>query len=249
MATAPPAPAAAAAPTVPPAPAAAAAPTAPTAPTAPPAPAAAPPAPGAPSVPPGPAPETEHCDPTKASMLVSHLNDARIWVNDAEPKISAFAAGTASPSVSRIVSKALTANFHTTSPADVAVIATNFRRLKAALGEKFNYECASASACTSARAEYVTLAYVRGAFAFVRRLFDINVCPDWFDCSNYFKRVTALIHERAHQYPGADDRSYEFEPTYATISVSDAIDNADSYAVAARQIYHGGGHGPGESCW
>jgi hypothetical protein len=185
-------------------------------------------------------------------MLVSHLNDARIWVNDAEAKISAFAAGTASPGVSRIVSNALTANFHTTSPADVAVIATNFRRLKAALGEKFNYECAGvsvATACTPAGADVVTLAYVRGAFAFVNRLFDINVCPGWFDCNNYFIRVKALIHERAHQYPGAGDRSYEDQPTYATISASDAIDNADSYAVAARQIYHGGAHGPGEGCW
>ena len=73
---------------------------------------------------------------------------------------------------------------------------------------------------------------------------DIHVCPPWY-AQDYFNRVRTLIHERAHQYPGATDNAYNWESSYATLSPEDAIDNADSYAVAARQIYHGGAHGPG----
>jgi hypothetical protein len=73
----------------------------------------------------------------------------------------------------------------------------------------------------------------------------VHVCPPWFRCRDYFRRVTTLIHERAHQYPGATDNAYEWESAYSTLSSDDAIDNAESYAVAARQIYHGGAHGPG----
>jgi Domain of unknown function (DUF4157)/Lysine-specific metallo-endopeptidase len=191
----------------------------------------------------GPAPTTQDCAAWQTTMLTGHLTNARTWVDDAEAKISAFAGGTASPGVTAVVSTALTDNFHTTSPADVATIAANFRALKTALAGSFTYECASTRWCDPNE-----LAYVRGGAAFVSRLFDINACPLWFSCGNYFKRVSTLIHERAHQFPGATDNAYEWAAAYATLSPSDAIDNAESYAVAARQIFHGGAHGPGETC-
>jgi hypothetical protein len=203
---------------------------------------AAPPSPAGPPTP-GPAPATQHCQPWQTTMLTNHLTNARTWVDDAETKIAATAAGTAPPAVAAVVSAALTTNFHTTSPADVKTIAANFGALKTALAGTFNYECAGGFWCSANE-----LAYVRGRTAGVRRLFDINVCPIWFSCGNYFKRVSTLIHERAHQYPGATDNSYEWEPTYATISASAAINNAESYAVATRQIYHGGAYGPGLHC-
>jgi hypothetical protein len=86
---------------------------------------------------------------------------------------------------------------------------------------------------------------VRGAIAAVRRLGDIHVCPPWFACRDVFRRITTLIHERAHQHPGATDNAYEWEAEYATLDVDDAIDNAESYAVAARQIALAGAYGPG----
>ncbi|VVB95211.1 Uncharacterised protein [uncultured archaeon] len=190
-----------------------------------------------------PAPVTQDCLPWQTTMLTNHLNDARTWLNDAEAKISAFRAGTASPADAAIVSSALTTNFHTTAPADVTTIASNFASLKTALGGTFNYECATAFWCNPNE-----LAYVRGAFGIIRRSFDINVCPLWFSCANYYKRVSTLIHERAHQYPGATDNAYEWQRSYTTISAADAINNAESYAVTARQIYHAGFRGPGITC-
>jgi hypothetical protein len=190
-----------------------------------------------------PAPTTQYCTPAQATMIQSHLADARTWLDDAEPKVAGFSAGTASAPVSAVVSKALTDNFHTTAPADVATIAGNFAAMRTALNGAMNYECASSFWCDG-----TDLAYVRGRFAWVRRLFDVNICPLWFTCANYFKRVSTLIHERAHQYPGATDNAYEWDPAYATLSAANAIDNADSYAVATRQIYHAGAQGPGLVC-
>jgi hypothetical protein len=173
-------------------------------------------------------------------MVGAHTSDARTWIDNAVPRIHAFAAGTASPAEAAIVSAALTANFHTTAPTDVATIATNFDDLRTALTSAFALECVSSTWCGPN-----TVAYVRGAFAVIRRLRDVNLCPLWFVCSDYFTRVTTIIHEVAHQHPGATDNAYEWNPAYGSLSSADAIDNAESYAVTARQIYHMGSHGPG----
>ena len=198
------------------------------------------PPPPPPPVPAPPSPALASCNPAQTSMVNSHAGDARTWINDAVPKIRAFASGTASPADAAIVSAALMANFHTTAPADVATIAANFDSLRTKLMSALDIECVSATWCGPH-----DLAYVRGAFAWIRRLGDVNLCPIWFSCRDYFTRVTTIIHEVAHQHPGATDNAYEWEAAYASLSSSDAIDNAESYAVAARQIYHAGGHGPG----
>ena len=178
-------------------------------------------------------------------MLRNHLADARTWVNDAAPKVASFAYFYANPRVTavpespnslEVVRNALRDNFHTTKDG-LLTIRDGFNSLRTALSRSLTFECED-SGCTYR-------AYVRGAIAAVRRLGDIHVCPPWFKCRDYFRRVTTLIHERAHQYPGATDNAYEGQASYATLPVDEAIDNAESFAVAARQIYHGGAHGPG----
>ena len=187
--------------------------------------------------PPYPSPTTQDCQRWQSTMLSGHLNAARTWMNDAEPKIRAYVLGRANPRVAAIVRRALLDNFHTLVPADVVRIAVGFTLLRRELNRSLIFEC-EGDGCDAQ-------AYVRGAFSWIRRLGDIHVCPPWFRCRDYFRRVTTLIHERAHQHPGATDNAYEWEAGYAALSPSDAIDNAESYAVAARQIYHGGARGPG----
>jgi hypothetical protein len=193
-----------------------------------------------------PAPSTEDCSRDQARMLKNHLDDARAWVNDAAPKVDAYAyvyanprvtAVPASPSTMTIVRDTLRDNFHTSTADGVLSIKDGFLELRSALNRSLTFECED-EGCDDQ-------AYVRGAFAAIRRLGDIHVCPPWFNCRDYYRRVTTIIHERAHQYPGATDNAYEWQGSYATMSLSDAVDNADSYAVAARQIYHGGARGPG----
>jgi hypothetical protein len=201
-------------------------------------------APAAPRTPAPPPATTEDCEPWQTRMLNEHLSAARTWVDDATSKITTYAnihassrhtAVPASPATDAVVATALRENFHTTEPGHVLQIRDGFQSLRPALNSQFTYECEDD--CSSK-------AYVRGRFAFIRRLGDIHVCPLWYG-QDYFNRVRTLVHERAHQYPGADDNAYNWEPRYATLPPQDAVDNADSYATAARQIFHGGAHGPG----
>lgn len=184
-------------------------------------------------------PTTQDCTAAQATMIRHGLADARKWLNDAEPKVTSFGAGTLAEPTRSVVATALSQNFHSTTRPHEATIATNFAQLRRALNGPINYECASAFWCGDNE-----LAYVRGGLGWIRRQFDVNICPSWFS-SSYLKRVSTLIHERAHQYPGATDNAYEWSSAYGSLSASDAIDNAESYAVTTRQIYHGGAHGPG----
>ena len=161
----------------------------------------------------------------------------------AEPKVAAFAAGTASAADRAVVSGALTSNFHTTAAADVTTIAANFSTLHTHLNGALDLECVSSWWCDDNM-----LAYVRGRFAWVRRLGDVNLCPLFFGCGNGLLRPTTVIHEVSHQYPGTEDKAYEDAAAYTTLSPADAMDNAASYATTARQIFFGGAHGPGETC-
>ena len=193
-----------------------------------------------------PSPSTSDCDPAQITMLASHLASARIWVDDAERKIADYAYAFAStrheaeprdPAAAKVVRSALQDNFHTIEPGYVRLIAENFADLRTELNKSFTYECED-EGCKD-------VAYVRGAFAFIRRHGNIHVCPPWFQCTDYLDRVKTLIHERAHQHPGAGGDTYEDEAAYAKLSPDDAVENADCYALTARQIYHGGTHGPG----
>lgn len=179
-------------------------------------------------------------------MLTSHLASARTWVNDAAQKIADYAYIFAStrhegeprdPAAARVVRSALLDNFHTIEPGYVRVIAENFAELRTELNKSLTFECED-EGCKA-------LAYVRGMFAVIRRHANIHVCPPWFQCQDYSDRVATLIHERAHQHPGAGGDTYEFEAGYAKLSPDDAIENAECYAVSTRQIAHGGARGPG----
>jgi hypothetical protein len=194
---------------------------------------------------PPPAPDTEDCSPAQAVTVLGHIGAARIWVDDAARKVRDYAfayadprhsAAPRSPAEAAVVRQALQDNFHTTAPDAVLQIRDGFNSLRSGLNDSFTVECEDDD-CDDR-------AYVRGRFAFIRRHANIHVCPPWYT-QDYFNRVRTLIHERAHQYPGASDNAYNWSSDYATLSPDDAIDNADSYAVAARQIYHGGAHGPG----
>jgi outer membrane protein OmpA-like peptidoglycan-associated protein len=195
----------------------------------------------------GPDATPDDCTRDQITMLNNHLNDARRWVNDATRKVTDYAyvssssrhsAVPASTAEAAVVERALDDNFHTRSAGHVLQIRDGFQELRSALAGSFTFECEGG--CDGPE-----LAYVRGAVALVRQLGDVHACPAWFTCRNYFVRVGALIHERAHQHPGATDHFYEWQAGYSTLSADDAIDNADSFTVAARQIYHGGAHGPG----
>jgi len=199
------------------------------------------------NVPPPPPPRTSDslssCNTTQTPLVAAAIANARTWINNVEPRLVAFNAGTASTGDQTIIQNALNHNFHTTVPGDVAALTSNFGSLKSALNSFLDVECVSSFWC-----EENWLAYVRGRFAWIRRLGDINLCPLFFSCSNSLKTDSTIVHEVAHQYPGAEDIAYERAAAYATLTPADAMNNAESYAVFAREVFYNGSHGPGETC-
>jgi Lysine-specific metallo-endopeptidase len=115
------------------------------------------------------------------------------------------------------VANLLTKHFHTTFDKDVAKIAGRYRRLNTAINQAIDFECE-----TSCDAN--VLGYVYSIWS------DLHLCPYWFRSGPELQAST-VVHELAHDVLGCDDNAYEWETAkYGSMSVSDAINNADSYA-------------------
>jgi hypothetical protein len=115
------------------------------------------------------------------------------------------------------VSALLTTHFHTTYDKDIAKILERFRKLNTAIKQSIDFQCESSC-------DQNVLAYVYSVWS------DLHVCPYWFGSAADL-RASTVIHELAHDVVGCDDNAYEWESAkYARLSVSDAMNNADSYA-------------------
>ena len=181
------------------------------------------------------------CTKGEKKILKRYIEAAITWINDVAPKIQAVSRGRASRRVNFIVRQALMQNFHTNTARDIRTLAQNFSTLQKLLNGKLNFECPSQYWCPP-----TSLAYVRGKpGSWILKKSDINICPYWFRCGNYHKRVSTIIHEVAHKLPATRDVQYEDQPGYATMPVALAMNNCSSYEVATRQIYNGGSLGPG----
>ena len=115
------------------------------------------------------------------------------------------------------VSALLTTHFHTTYDKDIAKILERFRKLDTAIRQSIDFQCESSC-------DKNVLAYVYSVWS------DLHVCPYWFNSAADLQAAT-VVHELAHDVVGCDDNAYEWESAkYAGMSVSDAMNNADSYA-------------------
>ena len=115
------------------------------------------------------------------------------------------------------VANLLTKHFHTTLDKDLAKITGRFKQLNAAINKSIDFQCE-----TSCDPDVV--AYVYSIWS------DLHLCPYWFH-SGAELQASSVIHELAHDVVGCDDNAYEWETAkYRNMSVSDAIDNANSYA-------------------
>jgi hypothetical protein len=115
------------------------------------------------------------------------------------------------------VANLLTRHFHTTFDKDLAKVIDRFKQLNTAINKSIDFQCETSC-------DTNVLAYVYSVWS------DLHLCPYWFNSGAELQAAT-VIHELAHDVVGCDDNAYEWQTTkYANMSVSDAIDNADSYA-------------------
>lgn len=111
---------------------------------------------------------------------------------------------------------ALTANFHSTSAGTISTIREHLTRILSGLSGDITFEVEEDSPTTR---------------AYVYRIWsDIHLCPPWFADADADNRARTVIHECSHKFNGTDDEAYHWQPAYPNLSVSDALDNADSYA-------------------
>ena len=145
-------------------------------------------------------------------------------------RVDAYIAAPADPG-NGAVRAALDRHFHSTDPSVVARVRARLETIRTDMTTRdpFTVEChdATDSSCTNANA------YV----------FDSNLlvlCPDFFGASAEF-RTGSLIHEMAHALTGLHitDRAYSTDRLLPYLTTAEALDNAESYQMFAREVESG----------
>lgn len=192
------------------------------------------------------------CDPPlyDVAQIRRALDTAKLWVASAILRLNQFTMGGQTIEEETAVRVALLDNFNITEnhprvtllpKTPLETILDNFVTIEGALNQTLQFYCTTA--CRPG-----DLAWVLGnpgALGLPRGI--INICRGFFGCDP-LKQASTIIHERAHDALGAKDHEYEVSSLYDSLPTIMALENAESYAVAARQIYHDGIHGPGLSC-
>lgn len=119
------------------------------------------------------------------------------------------------------VATLLNRHFHTTFSGDIKKIVGHYQQISKAMNASIHFECETS--CDKDEVAYV--------YSFWTHL---HLCPVWHGLSAA-EQADTVIHELAHDAAGRDDEAYIWEPKYKTLSVDEAIDNADSYSSFARE--------------
>lgn len=124
---------------------------------------------------------------------------------------------------------ALDTQFHTHSPGHIRTLIQKFGLILNALKRGFrNWQCIRPeSKCCGGT-----------GYACAGPSDAVDLCPSHFEFGNVVGSLR-LIHEAAHQ-AGLMRNTVRWEPAYAKLTTAQALTNADSYAMFARDNYYGG---------
>jgi hypothetical protein len=115
------------------------------------------------------------------------------------------------------VATLLLKHFHTTLDKDIAKVVGRYKQIQTAIHSSLNFECETSC-------DPDVLAYVYSIWT------DLHLCPYWFNSAADLQAST-VIHEIAHDVVGANDNAYEWQTgKYTSMSVGEAMNNADSFA-------------------
>lgn len=165
----------------------------------------------APSV---PVNEFEDCPATWQSQANAALVTARSWVSNVINGLSHLPSPIPAP-----VTTLLNKHFHTTFSGDISKIVGKYAEINRALNASIDFECETSC-------DDNVVAYVYSIWT------DVHLCPGWF-ASSADKKAETIIHELGHDAAGLDDEAYVWQAAYSKLSVTDAMDNADSYSAFA----------------
>lgn len=162
----------------------------------------------------------EDCSTAQQTVINAAIVRGTGWVRRALAELRSAAAGSMSATCGRL----LTRDFHSHAATDIAQIITGFDTILTALTGTVTYECESW--CMGEKCGYVYAFYT-----------DVHFCPSFFStAASADFQARCLVHELAHREAGASRDTYEYDSGYPTLTPAQAINNADSYAVFARDI-------------
>jgi len=167
-------------------------------------------------VPAAPTNSFEDCPADWKTKANEALARGRPWVSNVITGLSNLPDPIPAP-----VARLLNRHFHTTWREDIRKIVGHFNTIYSAMNASIDFECETE--CDANVAAYVYSIWT-----------DLHLCPVWYGLSANGQANT-IIHELAHDAANRDDEAYVWQAKYATLSVDDAIDNADSYSYFAEE--------------
>jgi hypothetical protein len=145
-------------------------------------------------------------------------------------RLDAYIAAPADPA-NQAVGAALDRHFHSTDTTVAARVRTRLDQIRTdkTTRDPFTVECHDQTDTSCGNSG----AYVQGENMLV-------FCPEFFTGSPQW-RIGALIHEMAHALQRLDisDRSYDTDRLLPHLSTAEALDNAESYEMFAREVESG----------
>ncbi|MFN2466997.1 MAG: M35 family metallo-endopeptidase [Gaiellaceae bacterium] len=160
----------------------------------------------------------EDCPPAWKTKADAAAQLGASWVANVITGLSSLPTPLPAP-----VAALLNRHFHTTYDKDIRKIVGHYRQINAAINSAIDFECET-------ECDKDVHAYVYSVWT------DVHICPLWFKAGPS-SQANTIVHELAHDVAGRDDEAYIWEPKYKTLSVDDAIDNADSYSHFAQEAF------------
>jgi outer membrane protein OmpA-like peptidoglycan-associated protein len=180
---------------------------------------------------------TKSCSPGQRDQLSIAFPGARRMAEMAVKLLAGGASG-----LNGVQRKALDLYFGPDWRPHVAEIRAGYQKILAGWkdwDEHAQCHLDSEASCPTSDPHTVTLAYVMGKRYPVRHFGDVHVCATAFTLGDEELSAT-ILHELSHRLDNTDDHKYCWaaDGYCESVSTEDAIDNADSYAQFARQVWN-----------
>lgn len=170
------------------------------------------------------------CVPEQHRAIEPAVHGARERLRVVIERVDAYIHAPANPA-NRAVRDALDRHFHSADPTVAGHVRTRLATIRTDMTSRtpFTVECHDA-----------TDASCGNTSAYVQDTNNLVFCPEFFEGSSDW-RIGALIHEMAHALTGLHitDRAYSTDRLLPYLSTAEALDNAESYEMFAREVERG----------
>jgi hypothetical protein len=183
------------------------------------------------------------CDSEQRQKVEPAVLKANQWLSRAIPALDAFISG-AKTKEAQAAAAALNKHFHSVEPAVVTYIRDRLRTIQSDIFTRQNFRINCPPASDAECSKVSTGTEFAGVVS--ENQDELNFCERFFK-RNEDDRASTIIHEFAHALLGLSktqrmliiDRAYKQDPYYYYLTTGEALTNAESYAMFARELVTG----------